>query len=46
MFMDLKRQLKQGETVKATLQFEKAGTVEVTFKRRRGRWRIRAASHH
>ena len=25
MFMDLKRQLKQGETVKATLQFEKAG---------------------
>ena len=32
MFMDLKRQLKQNETVKATLKFEKAGTVEVTFK--------------
>lgn len=31
MFMDLKRQLKQGETIKATLKFEKAGTVEVTF---------------
>jgi copper(I)-binding protein len=31
MFMDLKRQLKQGETIKAKLQFEKAGTVEVTF---------------
>jgi uncharacterized protein YcnI/copper(I)-binding protein len=31
MFLDLKRQLKQGETVKATLQFEKAGKVEVTF---------------
>ena len=31
MFMGLKRQLKQGETVKAKLQFEKAGTVEVTF---------------
>lgn len=32
MFLDLKRQLKQNETVKATLKFEKAGTVEVTFK--------------
>ena len=32
MFLDLKRQLKQGETVKATLQFEKAGKVDVTFK--------------
>jgi periplasmic copper chaperone A len=31
MFMELKRQLKQGETVKATLKFEKAGTVDVTF---------------
>ena len=31
MFMDLKRQLKQGETIKAKLQFEKAGVVEVTF---------------
>ena len=32
MFLDLKRQLKQGEIVKATLQFEKAGKVDVTFK--------------
>lgn len=32
MFMDLKRQLKEGESVKATLQFEKAGKVDVTFK--------------
>jgi periplasmic copper chaperone A len=31
MFMNLKRQLKQGETIKATLKFEKAGTVDVTF---------------
>jgi copper(I)-binding protein len=32
MFLDLKRQLKEGETVKATLQFEKAGKVDVTFR--------------
>lgn len=32
MFMDLKRQLKEGETVKATLQFEKAGKLDVVFK--------------
>lgn len=31
MLMDLKRPLKQGETVKATLVFEKAGSVEVEF---------------
>jgi copper(I)-binding protein len=31
MFLDLKRQLKQGERVKSTLTFEKAGTVEVEF---------------
>lgn len=31
MFLDLKRQLKQGEKVKSTLTFEKAGTVEVEF---------------
>jgi uncharacterized protein YcnI/copper(I)-binding protein len=31
MFMDLKRRLKRGDTYKATLQFEKAGTVDVTF---------------
>ena len=32
MFMDLKRQLKEGETIKGTLTFEKAGTVDVEFK--------------
>jgi len=31
MFTGLKRQLVQGERFKATLQFEKAGTVEVDF---------------
>lgn len=31
MFMDLKRQLTEGEAVKGTLQFEKAGTVAVEF---------------
>lgn len=31
MFMDLKAPLKQGERVKGTLTFEKAGTVEVEF---------------
>lgn len=32
MFMDLKAPLKQGESVKGSLTFEKAGTVDVTFK--------------
>jgi copper(I)-binding protein len=31
MFMDLKQPLKQGDTVKATLQFEKAGSLDVNF---------------
>ncbi|MGU3494693.1 DUF1775 domain-containing protein [Xanthobacteraceae bacterium A53D] len=31
MLMDLKRPLKQGEQVKATLVFQKAGKVDVTF---------------
>ena len=31
MFMDLKRPLKQGDTFKATLQFEKAGSLDVDF---------------
>jgi hypothetical protein len=31
MFMDLKQPLKQGNTFKATLQFEKAGSLEVNF---------------
>lgn len=32
MFMELKQQLKQGESMKGTLTFEKAGTVDVEFK--------------
>jgi len=32
MFMDLKQQLKQGEMIKGTLTFEKAGAVDVEFK--------------
>jgi copper(I)-binding protein len=32
MFMDLKRQLTQGETVKGALDFEHAGPIEVEFK--------------
>lgn len=32
MFQELKQPLKQGETVKGTLTFEKAGAIEVTFK--------------
>jgi copper(I)-binding protein len=31
MFMDLKEPLKPGDTFKATLQFEKAGPLEVNF---------------
>ncbi|MFG1465524.1 DUF1775 domain-containing protein [Xanthobacter sp. DSM 24535] len=31
MFMDLKRPLKEGESIKGTLTFEKAGTVDVVF---------------
>lgn len=31
MFMDLKQQLMPGQSFKATLQFEKAGKVEVSF---------------
>ena len=31
MFMDLKQPLKQGDTLKATLQFEKAGALDVDF---------------
>lgn len=32
MFMELKQPLKQGEMVKGTLAFEKAGSIEVEFK--------------
>lgn len=31
MFMDVKQPFKEGETVKATLTFEKAGTVKIEF---------------
>jgi periplasmic copper chaperone A len=31
MFMDIKQPLKQGDTMKATLTFEKAGSVDVKF---------------
>lgn len=31
MFMDIKQQLKQGDTLKATLTFEKAGKLDVSF---------------
>ncbi len=31
MFMDLKQTLKQGDSFKATLQFEKAGSLDVNF---------------
>lgn len=31
MFMELKRQIKEGESFKATLTFEKAGTIDVEF---------------
>jgi copper(I)-binding protein len=31
MFMDLKQPLRQGDSLKATLQFEKAGTLDVNF---------------
>jgi copper(I)-binding protein len=31
MFMDLKQPLKQGDSFKATLQFEKAGSLDVNF---------------
>jgi copper(I)-binding protein len=32
MFLDLKGQLKKGEMLKGSLEFEKAGKVEVEFK--------------
>jgi periplasmic copper chaperone A len=31
MFMDIKQQLKQGDTLKATLTFEKAGKLDLSF---------------
>jgi copper(I)-binding protein len=32
MFMNLKQQLNQGDSMKGTLTFEKAGSVDVEFK--------------
>ncbi len=32
MFLDLKSPLKEGESIKGTLVFEKAGTIEVEYK--------------
>jgi hypothetical protein len=32
MFMDLRQGLKNGETIKGTLNFEKAGPVEVEYR--------------
>ena len=31
MFMDIRQPLKQGDTLKATLMFEKAGKLDVSF---------------
>lgn len=45
MFMDLKRQLKEGETVKGTLTFEKAGPVAVEFSVQSVGARAPAAGH-
>ncbi|NNM73626.1 DUF1775 domain-containing protein [Enterovirga aerilata] len=44
MFMDLKAALKEGDTIRGTLVFEKAGTVAVTF--RVGGLGARAAPEH
>jgi copper(I)-binding protein len=44
MFMDLKSGFREGETVRGTLVFEKAGTVAVTF--RVGGLGARGAPHH
>ena len=45
MFMDLKRQLKEGETIKGTLTFEKAGAVPVEFSVQSVGARAPAAAH-
>jgi copper(I)-binding protein len=45
MFMDLKRQLKEGEKVKGTLTFEKAGAVPVEFSVQSVGARAPAAAH-
>lgn len=45
MFMELKRQLKEGEKVKGTLTFEKAGPVPVEFSVQSVGARAPAAAH-
>ncbi|PZR89165.1 MAG: hypothetical protein DI537_21850 [Stutzerimonas stutzeri] len=45
MFMDLKRQLKEGEKVKGTLTFEKAGAVPVEFSVQSVGARVPAEAH-
>lgn len=45
MLMDLKRQLKEGESIKATLNFEKAGPVAVEFSVQSVGARAPAAGH-
>ncbi len=45
MLMDLKRQLKEGESIKATLNFEKAGPVVVEFSVQSVGARTPAAGH-
>lgn len=45
MFMDLKRQLKEGEKIKGTLTFEKAGAVPVEFSVQSVGARAPAAAH-
>jgi copper(I)-binding protein len=45
MFVDLHAPLKQGDKLQATLQFEKAGKVEVTFRVQSVGWRGPTANH-
>ncbi|MGV3548321.1 copper chaperone PCu(A)C [Rhizobium sp.] len=46
MFMGIKSPFKEGEAFKATLSFEKAGTVEAEFKIEAGRPGDKAQKHH
>jgi copper(I)-binding protein len=45
MFFDLKQPLKEGQSVKGTLVFEKAGTVEVEYGVRSLAARVGEAEH-
>jgi copper(I)-binding protein len=46
MFMDLRQPLKEGQTVKGTLVFEKAGTITVEYAVRGIAARARGEHHH